>query len=200
MQKIIKIMMICFTMSVALPAFADDLANARAVIQDNVIDKYQEIADPNISTEERKTLAIALIDQYVSYPAVARLAVGSYWRQMNSEQQTRYEKLFKEWIRNSMATRFSSLNFSKPTKITITNAYQSKNTSVIATQADNTETVITIQWHLRKFKDGIKVIDVVVEDISMVQAQRAEFSAVIGSQGIEGFLSTLNNMVSGVAN
>ena len=200
MQKIIKIIMVCFTVSVALPAFADDLANARAVIQDNVIDKYQEIADPNISTEKRKKLAISLIDQFVSYPAVARLAVGSYWRQMNPEQQTQYESLFKAWIRHSMATRFSSLNFSKPTKITITNAYQSKNTSVIATQADNGETVITIQWHMRKFKDGIKVIDVVVEDISMVQAQRAEFSAVIASQGIDGFLSTLNSMVSGVSN
>ncbi len=200
MQKIIKLIMVCFTLSVALPAFADDLANARAVIQDNVIDKYQEIADPNISTEQRKALAITLIDQFVSYPAVARLAVGSYWRQMSPEQQTKYETLFKNWIRHSMATRFASLNFSKPTKITITNAYQSKNTSVIATQADNGESVITIQWHMRKFKDGIKVIDVVVEDISMVQAQRAEFSAVIASQGIDGFLSTLNSMVSGVSN
>ncbi len=196
MKKLPLIIAILLTMLWGSFAMADDLADAKALIQNNVIESYQNLSAPDIDNETRKIIAVDLLEKYISFPAVARLSVGNYWRQMNPAQQKEYEALFQDWLKFSLTTRLLSLDFSEPTQLVISNAYQTKRTSVVATQVTTGDSTIVIQWHLRKFKDGIKIIDLVIEDISLVQAQRAEFSAVIAIKGIAGFLDTLKAMTS----
>ncbi|MFQ6016672.1 MAG: ABC transporter substrate-binding protein, partial [Kiloniellaceae bacterium] len=52
---------------------------------------------------------------------------------------------------------------------------------------------IPIYWRLRRGKDDWRIVDVVVEGVSMALTQRAEFNAVIKRNGgrIEGLLEKL---------
>ncbi len=54
---------------------------------------------------------------------------------------------------------------------------------------------VQVEWRLRRAGEGWKIIDVVVEGISMAVTRRSEFSSVIGSHGgrIEGLLEVLRN-------
>ena len=197
MKKLLIIISIFLTATIH-SAWADDLADAKALVEGAIITAYKELAAPDITTQARKELALELIDKHISFPAVARLSVGNYWRQMTPEQQVEYEGLFEDWIKFSMSTRIASLNYTALPEVSVTNAYQAKRTSIIETTIKTGDDSIKLQWHIRKFKDGLKIIDVVVEDISMVQAQRAEFTAVIIAAGIDGFLNTLRTMISAV--
>ena len=51
---------------------------------------------------------------------------------------------------------------------------------------------IGLKWQLRRGENGWRVIDLVVEGVSMAVTQRSEFVAVIrGQGGIEGLLAAL---------
>ena len=46
-------------------------------------------------------------------------------------------------------------------------------------------------WRVRKFKSGYKVVDVVIEGVSMLSTQRAEFTAVLRKFGPDGLIDAL---------
>ena len=53
-----------------------------------------------------------------------------------------------------------------------------------------------LDWRIRNQKGGsLQAIDVVVEGISMVVTQRAEFASVIERQGFDGLLDQMRNQV-----
>ncbi len=197
-MKKLLIMMSLFLSATIHSAWADELADAKALVENEIVTAYKELAAPNLNIEQRKAFAIELLEKHVSFPAVARLSIGNFWRQMTPEQQAEYESLFEDWLKFSMSSRISSLNYSALPEVSVTNAYQAKRTSIIETTIKTGGDTIKLQWHIRKLKDGFKIIDVVVEDISMVQAQRAEFTAVILAAGIDGFLTTLRTMIGAI--
>ena len=46
-------------------------------------------------------------------------------------------------------------------------------------------------WRVRAGKDGVRIIDILVEGISMAVTQRDQFSAVVRRNGFEGLLEVL---------
>ena len=57
-------------------------------------------------------------------------------------------------------------------------------------------------WRVRQRDGKLRIIDVMVEGVSMAVTQRSEFSAVIKSRGFDGLLSALRartNKISAVA-
>jgi ABC-type transporter MlaC component len=51
-------------------------------------------------------------------------------------------------------------------------------------------------WRVRKFKGGYKVVDVVIEGVSMLSTQRAEFSAVLRKFGPGGLIDALQTRLT----
>jgi phospholipid transport system substrate-binding protein len=63
------------------------------------------------------------------------------------------------------------------------------------------QSVVSIGWRLRSKGDSFKVVDVLVEGVSMGQTQRSEFASVIRRHGgeIEGLLNEMRERVKGNA-
>jgi phospholipid transport system substrate-binding protein len=61
-------------------------------------------------------------------------------------------------------------------------------------QAESPE--IRCDWRVRKLGDTLKVIDIVVEGVSMLSTQRSEFTAVINKHGPDGLIEALNTRLS----
>jgi phospholipid transport system substrate-binding protein len=56
-----------------------------------------------------------------------------------------------------------------------------------------------VDWRVRNIKDNYKIIDVVVEGVSMLVTQKAEFSAVLRQQGIDGLIGILRSQLDRMA-
>lgn len=55
---------------------------------------------------------------------------------------------------------------------------------------------ITCGWRVRRAGDEYQILDVIVEGISMVSAQRSEFASVVKSQGLDGLIQSLRIQVT----
>ena len=51
-------------------------------------------------------------------------------------------------------------------------------------------------WRVRDINGHLKIIDVVVEGVSMALTQRQEFASVIQHSGLDGLISDLRNRVN----
>ncbi len=129
---------------------------------------------------------------------IGRFVIGRHWRSMTSEQQAEYQELFSEWLLKSYANRlggYGTQNFDIVKSIELDNRYNDVvvNTRVISKDG---APQVAAGWRVRKFGEEYKIIDVIVEGISMVGAQKDEFEAVIRKVGVEGLLETLRSRLA----
>jgi phospholipid transport system substrate-binding protein len=51
---------------------------------------------------------------------------------------------------------------------------------------------IPLRWAIRKSRSGLKIVDVVIENLSMAQTQRDDFAAILRRRGsIDGLIKAL---------
>ncbi len=198
LKKNTLLLLTFLSLTFAMPASGDDLTDARTYVETNIARSYALLTQPELSEKQRYTHALALLEEHLSFPAIGRLSVGHHWRDMSSEQQSEYLGLFERWIKTSIAQRMISLKTPTSSNISITGERQNKKTLIISTKVTTDGENILLVWHLRKLKSGMKIIDLDIEGISMVQTQRAEFSAIIAAKGVSGFLETLKAMLENI--
>ena len=57
-----------------------------------------------------------------------------------------------------------------------------------------------VQWRLRKREDGLRVVDVIIEGVSMAITYRNDYATVISQQGgVPGLISALESQAKDLA-
>tara|TARA_B100000674_G_scaffold471563_1_gene460471 strand:+ start:378 stop:1028 length:651 start_codon:yes stop_codon:yes gene_type:complete len=188
-----------------IAAFFELPDKAAAMTQDGVTkpaEFIQGLADEAISvlSDQRGTIAereqkfrTVLRDDF-AMKKIGRFAIGKYWRNMSTEQKRLYQKLFEEWILKTYSVRFSG--YSGET-VKVIRTFKAGATDVfVRTQIDsNKRRSLKVDWRVRRIDQRFKIIDIVVEGVSMLITQRAEFSAVLRERGIDGFITILRSQL-----
>jgi len=132
-------------------------------------------------------------------PTIAKFAMGTYWRQMSESQRGEYMNLFEEMVVQTYTTRFE--DYSGQTMevdpATVSGGHGDALVKSKILQKDGPP--VNLEWRVSSKTGGMKVIDVVVEGVSMSVTQRSEFSAVIqrGGGKIDALLASLRERKSG---
>lgn len=135
----------------------------------------------------RKGFALDVIGQFV---------VGRYWRQMSTDQRKEYQDLFAEWLMKSYAGRLGG--YQGQTLEVVKSLEAGSRDVFVRTRVlrPDGQPPIAADWRVRKFDDQYRIIDVVVEGVSMAAAQKSEFESVIREVGIEGLIESLRQRLA----
>lgn len=155
------------------------------------------LAEKSLSADERSRRFRVLLNQNFDVPYLGRFSLGRYWRQASSDQQQEYLQLFESVISNTYANRFAQYNGQKVEVLNSQNEVDSILVNTKLIQPDGGEPVF-IDWRLRGSGNSFKIIDVIVEGVSMTITQRSEYGSVIERAGgdIEALLKILRKKVS----
>ncbi|MHA1540104.1 MAG: MlaC/ttg2D family ABC transporter substrate-binding protein [Alphaproteobacteria bacterium] len=154
---------------------------------------------PNISHNTRLKRFHPLLDNYFDIPRMAKLALGKYWRKATDAEKSEYVKTLKEYVAQSYAVRFAEYN-NPAFNVLGTSTKEMKNKDVFVATKISVEQIkepVRIDWRLKPQKAGeaskFRIVDVVVEGVSMIVSQRSEFSAVIQRNGgtVRSLIDTL---------
>lgn len=138
-----------------------------------------------------------LLNAGFDVPYIGRWVLGRYWNQASPQQQQEYQQLFEQLIVKTYADRF--VEYSGETfKITGSRPEGDTDTVVTTQVIRPNGPPVAVDWRVRKRDASYKIIDVVVEGVSMGVTQRQEFSSVIQSNGgrIDGLLQALRQKTS----
>lgn len=167
----------------ASPAAAPDTAlGAR-----NFVDSMGEravafLSDPSIGQEQRKSRFRSLLRDSYDMDTISRFALGRYWRLASAQQRKEYRRLFEDMVVDVYARRFEDY---KGQKFLVRSQRPDGPSDTIVTSSivPSEGPEVRVDWRVRYKGGQYRIVDVIVEGVSMAMTQRSDFSAVIQKGG-----------------
>lgn len=136
---------------------------------------------------DRLRQLVAFVRSGVDLVAIARFSTGPFWKQASDDERDRFLALLETFIAQTFERRLGELT---GRRLSIVKAVavapaadESRDMLVVSrfTGADNR--ALGVDWRVRMSDTGPRIVDLVVEGISMAVAQRDEFITVIRNGG-----------------
>ena len=176
----------------ALPARASDqITAANDVITSMVsqVEAYLETDSGNI--EKRIENITKLLDTHFDLPAIARFAAGPYWRAANQQERIDYVQTMRDVVFGTVVRNFDQLSGLCFTSINSQAKYDKLVlVRVVFNDSTGKRPPVSVGWRvITPAMAPAKVLDVEIENISMLVTQKQENVTIIRQN--EGRFSAL---------
>lgn len=171
-------------------AATESEAGARTVISETVEEVLAVLRDKTVPTEDRirsiEQIVYGRFDLYV----MSRLVLARSWKRFSEEQKAEYVEEFKKYLTNSYGSRIE--RYDQQRVEIVGERGESRGDVVIQTKIVGGEFEgALVDYRLRNQNGEWRVIDVVIEGISMVSNYRDQFKSIVSSGGPELLLEKL---------
>ena len=122
--------------------------------------------------------------------AAGRTVLGRYWRTATDAQLARYRVVYPEYVLAIFDRLFDNYS-GESLRVKHRQPLGGGHILIEATFDRPAASPIRVVFRVRNTGAGFKVLDILVERISILVAQRSEFASIIGIEGIDGLLSHL---------
>ena len=157
----------------------------------SICDRAVEILKTADSEEpERRARLRSLFSEGFDLGSIGRFALGRYWRSATPEQRGEFLSLFDDFIVNTYAARFDSYageTFRILQVVPVDHRDSVVNSNVFGPDG----TAFRVDYRVRKTDGGLKIVDVMVEGVSLLATQRSEIASVVNREGMDGLLVKL---------
>jgi phospholipid transport system substrate-binding protein len=171
-------------------AATESEAGARAVVAETVEEVLAVLRDESASTEDRiRSLERIVYGRFNLY-VMSRLVLARNWKRFSDQQKEQYVTEFKQYLTNSYGNRIERYD---QQEVEITGQREEPRGDVVV----QTKIIggdfegASVDYRLRKQDSDWRVIDVVIEGISMVSNYRDQFKTIVSSGGPELLLEKL---------
>ena len=179
-------------------ARADDGGDKARIFIESLAERaISTLAVTDIDRDQREERFRSLLAEHFDVRFIGRWVLGHYWKKATAAEQDEYLQLFEDLIVVIYANRFSE--------------YKGETLSVLKTVAGGKRDIIVrteiiqpdgsraarLDWRVRPHEGGLKIVDIMVEGISMGLTQRKEFASVIRKNGghVEALLVELRKLL-----
>jgi phospholipid transport system substrate-binding protein len=130
---------------------------------------------------------------------MTRIAVGRGWDDLNPSEQTQLADLFAQMSIANYAARFNG--YTGERFETVAEGPGPRDAVVVQTRLVRpNDAPVELNYVMRKFPDGWRIIDVLLEaKFSELAKQRAEFAAVLKDGGVPQLIATLEKKIKDLA-
>ncbi|MBV8190168.1 MAG: ABC transporter substrate-binding protein [Alphaproteobacteria bacterium] len=132
----------------------------------------------------REAGILRILETYFDLNYMVRSSLGIHWNQATPEQRERFLKAAASAEAHAYARRFGqyggqTLTVARAAPVTRGDGVSIVNSKLTQTDAEP----IAIQWDVRNGGQGVRIVDVRIEGVSMVVTRRAEFNSFIQAHG-----------------
>ena len=176
------------------PAPADE--GAGGFIRELAANVLPQLTDPATPLDERRARFREVLSRDFDLDKIGKLVLGRHWRRAKPAQRADFRKLLENYLSGLYANRFEDL---AGLRIKVDGVRDFEDWSMVYTTAMRTEgQPVLLDWRVDRKDGGYAITDLVIEGVSMVIAQREEFSAIVlESGGLDGLLLKLRARIAG---
>jgi len=140
------------------------------------------LSDQRFTHEQRVEEFKTLLSNNFDMRTIARFSLGRYWRGATDTQKAEYLDLFEQNILEVYSQRFTEY---RNQVVDVRDARAEGKADVLVTSYITSEDSpdIKVDWRVRNKDGGYKIIDIMVEGVSMALTQRSDYSSVIQRGG-----------------
>ena len=171
-----------------------DPAQARKLIEDLTQQALTILKAEKGDIDARERKFRSVLTEYFAMQSISRRVAGKHWQEMSSPQQQEFERLFSEWVLKTYSRRFGGY---EGETIAIEKASAvGKDSVLVQTKLQGDKRNNKVDWRLVEEGAGqLKIVDVSVDGVSMLVAQKSEVASIVKNKGVDGLLATLRKHV-----
>lgn len=177
---------------------AADISKAATEMVSGLADRVIGILkNKSLSREARvRELGAAFSDGF-DVTSIGQFVLGRYWRSADEAERKEYLDVFRRYVVQTYAARFNS--YAGEAFTVIKSMPDGESGAMVFSDIGKTgEEPAHVQWRVRQTAQGIKIVDVIVEGVSMLVTQRSEFASVLQRNGgkVAGLTEMLRSKIA----
>jgi phospholipid transport system substrate-binding protein len=148
------------------------------------------LADRGLSADEKRQRVEQIVYGRVDFETLSRLVLARNWNQLSPEQQKHF---MEEFRRNLSATYGRNVESYKNERVTIADDHAEPRgdwtvrTKIVRNGADD----INVAYRLRQAAGTWKIIDIIIENVSLVSNFRSQFQDIMANGGADRLIKVL---------
>ncbi len=142
------------------------------------------LSDASLSEDQRAEKLRHMMAQDIDIPPIARFVLGRYWRGATERQREVYVAAYSDYILSTYAAKIGGGGAAVDRFDVIrTQVHGTKDFLVYCVVGRAGGEPLRVVWRLRQRDGRYRIIDLMVEGVSLVQTQRQEFVSFIRANG-----------------
>jgi phospholipid transport system substrate-binding protein len=156
------------------------------------------LADTDLEPGAREQAFRRLFRDRFAIDAISRFVVGKHWRAASAAERAEFRDLFQDYI-VATYTRHMDDYAGESLKLGPARLGKARSATVSSLIVRPQGAPISVDWRLRREEGAWRIVDVVVEGVSLAIAQRSQFASVIRVSGgrLAGLLEKLRQATAG---
>ena len=156
------------------------------------------LSDNEILEGEKNSKFTDLVMSAIDLNLISKFVLSKTWKNATNDQKERYIQAFKDYFINSYANKLDQYSGEQ---VEVVDAEEAGKYVIVNSfiYREGTDTLkINLKWRLLNRDNEIKIIDLNIEGISLIIAQREEFQSFLANN--EGDLEKLIEKIVSVSN
>lgn len=170
----------------------DGANTPRSVVQATTSAVIDVLANRGLSTDEKRRKVEDIVYARVDFTTLSRLVLASNWGRLSEAQQKEFMEQFRQ---NLSATYGRNVETYKNEKVTITEDHPEARgdwtvrTKILRPSGGD----INVDYRLRQIDGTWKIIDIIIENVSLVANFRSQFQEIMSNGGPVRLLQVLRD-------
>ena len=175
-----------------------NVEKADAFVKEVTNNGIEEIINANVSQKVKDERFEKLFNSALDLDFIGQFVLGRYWRTATPEQRKAFIKVYRELNIKTWSARFDEFK-GKSFVFTGSTPSTSKNqvfiNSTVAMDAGEPAKVV---WRVKQNGDKFKIVDIIIENVSLAITARNEYTAFIKNNGgnVDALIKDLQNKVN----
>lgn len=175
-----------------------DAVKAEGFIKKTTAEGIEQIINANISQAEKDKRFYALLNNALDLDFIGQFVLGRNWRAATPQQRDQFISVYRDLNIATWSKRFNEFkgkNFVFTGTTPSTSKGQIFVNSVVPMDQGEPAKVL---WRVREKNGTYKIVDIVIEGVSLAQASRSEYTAFIKNNpgGIDALITNLKEKLA----
>jgi phospholipid transport system substrate-binding protein len=134
----------------------------------------------------------------LDFQTIGRFVLGRFWTTASPQQRDEYLKAFTDFVAKSYSRRLAEEAAVSGFNITSIRDLGEGDYLVQTEITRPSAAPLNYEWRVRDGNGGARIVDVIVEGVSLLTTQRADFTSVAGQRGIDGLIASLRDKAAAI--
>lgn len=152
--------------------YGNKIENAENFVQ-GISSEILILLDKEITVDKKRNLFSKILNKHADRKTISRAALGRPWRQLNSKQREEFVNAFQNYISKKYSLQFegfrgATMKIEKSTDVGKSGVLVKTRFLLLGSSP------VSISWQVWSKEEDLKLLDIIVEDISMLTMEREE--------------------------
>ena len=157
------------------------------------------LQDQKKSLEDRRVVLRQCFGWSLDIDWIAKFTLGRMWNVATPDQRERYTKEYRTFLTESYVSNYAESQEKRVKDIKILGIQNGEDNDFFV----NTDTLLAdredvkVDYRVSEHEGKYKVIDIIIEKVSLLATHRSQFSEIAANQGVEAAIAKLHALNSG---